>query len=97
MHVVDPAVWVHEELVRLTLNLDLLHHHSVNHVHRFSFFFVALLFISIEEFFCLVLNKLLLVFILWQLTKFLADVQPIIKLFVTTFVICLNSECTLGI
>jgi hypothetical protein len=98
LHVIDPAVWVHKELVRFTFNLDLLHHHSINHVDWLSFFFIAFLLISIIELFCLVVDKLLLVvFILWKLTKFLTDVQAVIKLFVTTFVICLNIKCTLGI
>ena len=98
LHVVNPSIWIHKELVRFTFNLDLLHHHSVNHVDRLAFFFIALLLITIEKFFGLVVNKLLLVVvILWQLAKLLADVQPIIKLFVSTFVISLYSKPALGI
>ena len=40
LHVIDAALRIHKELVRLAFDLDLLHHNSINHVDRFSFFIV---------------------------------------------------------
>ena len=40
VHVINAALWVHQKLIWLTLDLYLLHHNVVDHVDRFAFLLI---------------------------------------------------------
>ena len=64
MHVEDATLWVHQVLVVLSFNLDLLHDDSIDHVHRLTFLLLVDKLVSqlIIDRLTILVDKLLLLF-----------------------------------